>query len=352
MLKRLAFFLVIVLFAAVASATPVITSILPATSPVSGGVHVTMKGDGFATCPACPIPPLPPTVFFGSTAALSVRLVDAQTLDVVTPAHLPDTVVVSVRQFDGNANAPSGFTFTGPPSSAFEAVLLPIFTPPVRGAFGSQFVTDFRAFNLSRDQSLAVYGLGLPMFCSGIIILPPPFDPLDDPIAVAPRDQLFCSARTGNPGRLLWTTSGAAESLAANLRVVDVSRPYMTAGVEIPVVRMRDFRTDTIALLNVPIDNQGSGFRQQIRIYSLEPEPLTVNVKYFQTTVAVELRPGQDIFDPAYASFSEIQTPPFMDPPPATVDVLIESTDPARHIWAFATATNNATQLITTVSSN
>lgn len=254
MVKCVTLFLAQVLFAAVAPATPVITSVTPDMSPVAGGIHVIVKGDGFATCPICN-PPVPPSVFFGSMPASSVRLVDAQALDVVTPAHLPDTIVVSVSQFDGRANASGNFTFSGEPSTAFEAVLLPIFTPPLRGAFGSEFVTDFRAFNLSRDQSLAVYGLGLPMFCSGVIILPPPFDPLDEPIAVAPRDQLFCLARTGNPGRLLWTTSAAAESLAVNLRVVDVSRPYRTAGVEIPVVRMRDFRTDTIALLNVPIDS-------------------------------------------------------------------------------------------------
>jgi hypothetical protein len=343
-MNRVIAFLAVVLTTGVASAAPVITSITPNTSPVGGGIHVTIKGDGFTA---------PPHVFFASTPAASARLIDAQTLDVVTPAHLPGTFYVAVDQTDGNTFLLDAFTFSGDPSDAFESVLLPIFTQPAHGAFGSEFITDFHAFNLSREQTLSVYGLASQMSCSGIVILPPPFDSRDMPFPVAPRSNLVCFARTGNPGRLLWMPAGTADLLAVNLSVVDVSRSLMTAGVEIPVVRMRNFRTGTIALLGVPRSGTVSGFRQQLRIYSLEPEPLTVNVTYLSTTVPVQLKGGSDIFDPAYASFSDFLPPPnIIDEVPPTMDIFIESADPTRHIWAFATATNNDTQLITTISSN
>ena len=152
MIKRLAAFLAFVLITAAASATPVITSITPNSSTVNGGIHVTIKGDGFATCPICS-PPVPPVVTFGLTPSSSVRLLDLQTLDVVVPVHLPGTVDVNVLQFDGTATAPNAFTFTGDVSDAFETILLPIFSPPVHGAFGSEFHTIVRAANKSDQPS-------------------------------------------------------------------------------------------------------------------------------------------------------------------------------------------------------
>ena len=337
--------LLLILPAVVTSAAPVITSVTPNTSPVAGGIHVTIRGNGFSLCIICS-PPVPPRVSFGLTPAASVSLIDTQTLDVVTPAHLPGTFSVTVGEFDGMATATDAFTFSGDPTEAFERILLPIYLPPVQGAFGSDFVTDFRAFNLSGDQTLSVFGLGAPMFCYGVIFEPPPFDPLEEPLSIARRDTLECVDRIGDPGRLLWVPAAMADSFAANLRVTDVSRSSKTAGVEIPLARSRDFHT-AIALLGVPIDNQGTGFRALLRIYSLEPEPLAVSVTYLGKTVSVQLRPGTDIFDPAYGTFSE-----FAGAQRATMDILIESTDPARHIWAFATVTNNETQEITIVSPN
>src|SRR5450432_3592715 len=224
-MNRIIAFLVFVLAAGVESAAPVITSITPNSSPVAGGIHVTIKGSGFTD---------PPHVFFASTAAASARLIDKQTVDVITPAHLPGTFYVAVDQTDGNTFLPDGFTFSGDPSDAFESILLPIFTPPVHGAFGSEFITDFRAFNLSRQQTLSIYGVGPQWSCSGLGILTPPFDPRDTPVTIDPRNRFYCSNRTGNPGRLLWMPAGTADLLATNLSVVDVSRSLMTAGGEIP----------------------------------------------------------------------------------------------------------------------
>ncbi|HEX7420416.1 MAG TPA: IPT/TIG domain-containing protein, partial [Thermoanaerobaculia bacterium] len=332
------------------SAAPVITSVTPNTSPAAGGIHVTIKGDGFATCIICS-PPIHPEVFFGSTLSNSVDG-DMQTLDVVAPPHLPGTVDITVHQGD-DATATGAFTFTGNASDAFETILLPIYSPPVHGAFGSEFVTDFQAFNLSRDQALFVYGLTSSLSCSPLLTVPPGLDARAMPLVIAPRNNLRpCSDRSGNPGRLLWLPAGTADFFAANLRVADVSRSLKSAGVEIPIVRTRDFRTGTIALLGLPLSTVGTGFRQQLRIYSLEPEPLTVNVTYLLMTVPVQLSRGADVFDPAYASLSEFFSSPIIDPPPTKMDILIESTDPARHIWAFATVTNNETQEITIVSPN
>lgn len=314
-------------------------AITPGSAPVRGGTEVTIKGQNFAEGAR---------VMFGGSPAVTARFVDGQTITAVAPAHLPGPTSVYVVMTRAVSSGAFPFSYEGQASDAFEPVLLPIFTPPVQGAFGSNFATDFFAFNLSQ-RKLDVYGLRS-FFCRGFIILPPPFDPRDSPLSIEPRSRASCADRDGKPGRLLWLPAGTSDAFAANLRVFEVSTLPATAGVEIPIVRMHDFRTGTIALLDVPIDI--GGFRPLVRIYSLEPEPLTVAVSYFRTTVAVELRPGTDIFDPAYGTIGAFQEPVLVDPPPRAVDILIESTDPTRHIWAFATATNDRTQLITTIAPN
>ena len=155
MIKRFAAFLTFVLITAVASATPVITSVTPNSSTVNGGIHITIKGSGFATCPICS-PPVPPNVSFGLTPATAVMLLDGQTLDVVVPPHFPGLVDVFVLQYDGTAVLRDAFTFTGQTSDAFETILLPIYSPPVHGAFGSEFHTIVRAATSPTNNSTTV----------------------------------------------------------------------------------------------------------------------------------------------------------------------------------------------------
>jgi hypothetical protein len=176
-----------------------------------------------------------------------------------------------------------------------------------------------------------------------------PDDPMPIPTGEIERELLTgCSEGVG---RILYVPRGSAESLAFNLRVADVSRAAITAGTEIPVVRVDDM-TGTIALLNVPAR---FGFRTILRIYSLDARDVMVSVDGVSRVVS--LRPGRDMFEPAYAEFNDFPISPIPEIVSTTVQVSIPPSDPTpagprRRIWAFVTATNNETQQITTVTPN
>ncbi|HEX9160927.1 MAG TPA: hypothetical protein VF980_04400, partial [Thermoanaerobaculia bacterium] len=100
--------------------------------------------------------------------------------------------------------------------------------------------------------------------------------------------------------------------------------------------------------LGIPFSPQ---FRKTLRIYSLEREAMTVNIGWAGgATTSVELRPGRDIFHPAYAELSELPDIDAVGFSPVKADLIIESADPSRRIWAFVSVTNNETQDITVIT--
>ena len=345
MITRLAAFLTFVLLATVATAAPVITSITPNTSTVNGGIHVTIKGSGFADCPICS-PPVPPVVTFGQTPA-AVRLIDPQTLDVVAPVHMPGTVDVNEVQYDGTATAPNAFTFTGNIQDAFETILVPIYSPVVHGAFGSEFHTIVRAANKS-DVQIAVYGID-----SSCTLIDPPIYPTQPFVISSHQDLQLITDCSQWPGRLLYVPKTMAASLTLNDRVIDVTRTAFGNGTEIPIVRSGRFTTDRIVLLGVPIDGR---FRSTLRIYSTTSMTVDVSIGGQQSR-SVRLNAGASEFEPAYGTFSDFPIPVdpgnegtlslTIDPPPAPPGSPVIPVPP---IWAFVTVTNNDTQQITTIT--
>jgi hypothetical protein len=348
MIKRLAAFLAFALITAVASAAPVITSVTPNSSTVNGGIHVTIKGDGFAICPICS-PPVPPVVTFGLTPSSAVRLLDVQTLDVVVPVHLPGTVDVNVLQFDGTATAPNAFTFTGDVSDAFETILVPIFSPPVRGAFGSEFHTIVRAANKS-DTFVTIYGID-----TSCMIIDPPQYPSGQYTLTGMQELQLPTDCSQWPARFLYVPKTMASSLTLNDRVLDVSRSTLSNGTEIPIVRSARFTSNRIVLLGIPIDGR---FRSTLRVYGMKPMTVDVSVGGQQPR-GVELKAGADVFEPAYGTFSDFPIPVdpgsegttsvTIDPPPGP-PIGVFPTPPGPPIWAFITVTNNQTQEITTIT--
>ena len=325
MFKVLTAFLVFACTAAAAAAAPVITSVSPNTSTVNGGIHVTIKGSGFTFCPICS-PPVPPAVGFGLTPATSVRLIDTETLDVVAPMHLPGTVDVFVYQFDGTASAPNAFTFTGSVSDAFETILLPIYSRPVHGAFGSEFHTIARVVN-KFDQPVEIDGID-----SSCLLIDPPHYP-SQPFTLTARQELQLPSDCSQwPGHFLFVPNAMASSVTVNDRVFDVSRSALSNGTEIPVVRSSRFATGRIVLVGVPI---GGPFRNTLRVYAMAP--MTVDVFVGDQQRRLVLQPGPSMFEPAYGSLS-------VDSGTVTIEGF---TGP---VWAFITVTNNDTQQITTIS--
>jgi len=108
-------FLTLLFITLSATASPTITSITPSSGPVSGGQTVIISGTGFTgNCGSV----CQRMVQFGGALAHSVRVISPQTIEAVSPAHLPNTVDVSVCQSDGCATLRNAYSFFGRPEEA------------------------------------------------------------------------------------------------------------------------------------------------------------------------------------------------------------------------------------------
>ncbi|HEX8152032.1 MAG TPA: IPT/TIG domain-containing protein [Thermoanaerobaculia bacterium] len=343
--------LLLLLLALPAFAAPTITSVSPTSALTFQPTVVTIKGTGFEICPVCS-PLTPPAVYFGGLPAQSVELVDSTTIRAVTPRMLPAETRVVVDQWNGNATAAQLFTFTGPP--ALERILFPAFTGPVRGQFGSEFFTTARAANRSTQE---VRILGVDYNCS--LADPPLFhDPATQPVILVGRVgttvELLTDCSHWPGGRFLYVQQRDFDAVTFNLRVHDVSRNAQSNGTEIPVVRGSDFTDAPIVLPGVPIDPR---FRALLRVYSSSSTEDTVTVRINDGVErAVRLQPGRDLYEPAYAVFSDFPASlpdnattftVTVIPPPERIG---SPTIPGTPMWAFITVTNNATQEITTIT--
>ena len=353
MIRRLSIFLLSFLFApALLGVT--ITSISPASGPSSGGTTVTIKGTFTGSGPF--------HVMFGSEGT-SAEKIDAQTLTAITPAHLPGKSTVSVREGDGFGPNLSflDFTFDGGVPAKFERILLPLLTPPVRGAFGSEFHTTFEAWNANPVSIALVYGLESQ--CPVCLVIPtPPEKLIDLPLPVFPESgfdsPLFGGAPipSGTPGRFIYVTEDDAQHLGTSLRVHDITRSALNLGTEVPVVRERELVTsEKLVLTNVPIDSR---FRNTLRIYAVDAAD--VNVTFISSSAfglsqkirrTVHLQPGQHLFEPAFATLSDFPT--FLTnatPITVTLEQSVPAGSTPTAMWAFISVTNNETQAITTIT--
>lgn len=322
------------------AAAPTITSISQSSGPTAGGNVITIKGTGFTGCIICS-PPAPPAVRFGGVYAQIVNHVDAETLLVTVPAHFPGTVDVTVDDFEGDDTVADAYTFTGTIEEAFERVLLPLLTPPVQGQFGSEFRTRLR-MAAGTFREVHVFGLLFPCEnISGCIV----FDPHETPYQLFPGESTTRFELSGNPGRFIYIPKADAPKIYANLRVADVTRGAQNFGTEIPLARPADFKTE-IKLLDVPLV---PGYRNTLRIYA--NEPTTVTVRFGGETHYVTLREGENVFDPAYAVFTDFPTENRnVDVTISAMEVQVLPIGPPVAFWGFVSVTNNDTQLITTVS--
>lgn len=317
-----------------------IVSVTPSTGPTTGGTEVIIAGTEFTE--VCgPITCLPPTVYFGNTPAASTTVLNASTVRAITPPHFPGTVDVRFEQGVSSVTRPAAFTFLGgPPEETFERVLLPVLLPPVSGAFGSVFETEFQV--TTTGGTLSMYGLRYgncaPVTCLDIqpIVLQTTND-------IVRADQVLYN---GTPGRFLFVPRNEVSRMSANLRVYDSSRTEANFGTEIPVVRESEFRSH-ITLLGIP---RHPRFRTKVRLYSTRATALTVRPSNGPAFGVTLMPSGSDVHAPAYAEFNveasglgapvtlqitQAPSPLPVVPPP---------------FWAFATVTNNDTQVLTTIS--
>jgi IPT/TIG domain len=346
------FVVALFLSASTALASPVITSVTPNSGPAAGGTTVVIRGTGFNdNCDICSPPFGAAQVFFDGIRASSIHFIDSTTLEAVTPPHDPGPVSIRVSQFEGDPNSDTlenGFTYEGNVYDNFDPVLFPIFTPPVFGQGGSEFRTSAEFWNRSPDQPVTFYGLD-----TSCTLIDPPLFP-ENPFTLQARQTVAfnlwpdCSQTIG---KLFYVPKGD-HSLAASLRVWEVTRQGENHGVEIPVVRLEDFDEESIALVSVPTDPK---FRLTLRVYGLNRGSNVVNVTWDGNLVPLPLQVSNNAFEPSYAVMTDFTPAPGHTNPPY-VNVLVEVPHPGdvvipgTPIWAFITVTNNETQAITTVT--
>ena len=319
-------------------AQPSISSVIPGIGPAAGGTTVTIRGSGFSTCIICS-PPAPPAVFFGNTPAASVQLVNETTIEAVSPPHPAGSVSVTVAQFNGTTALAGGFTYSGELGDAFDRVLVPIFSPPVRGPFGSEFHTLVYATNTSKrpGERALIYGLDTSCFLFTPVLGP------EDARALEPGETLEMKPDCSTwPAIFFMVPKTMPDRVTFNARVFDTSRGALTHGTEIPIVRANEFKNGRLVLVAVPLDER---FRNTLRIYS--DRPTTVTVTYQAEIRIVELQPGRTPFEPAYAALGNFpRQTPSIEP---LANVAIDAPDGVP-IWAFVSVTNNTSQEITIVS--
>ena len=323
-------------------AAPVVQSISPSSGPTTGGTEITIKGTFD--------PAKGPIVIFGDQIlAAPARMIDANTIVTVTPEHIPGVATVWVRESGVESNRDQKFAFVGDIPASYERILIPIFVPPVRGAFGSEFHTTLRLWSTAGGE--LVYGINPESSICPVTICQI-WNPIDTPLRVTGNrsadDQM--PEPIGTPGRFVFLRDNHARNVAMQLRVADITRDHLNFGTEIPIVRENDLVTngDSIALLGVPLDPR---YRNTLRIYSTEA--LGVFVRIGNEERFVMLRPGRDLFEPAYAEIGNFPT--------GTGTVRVTITPPAGSpnpfpptpyppVWAFISVTNNDTQTITTIT--
>lgn len=336
------------LFIATGAFCATITSLSPSVGPVEGGTRVTIKGTGFSNiCINCMPPFGAPGVFFGITQANEVRFIDSSTLEAVTPAVFPQTVSVTVQQYDGTGltTLPNAFTFQGDPNSAFDPILFPLFIQPKGGAFGSQFQTTVRlSIKGFSGGQLPVYGISR----NGPLD-DPPRGPLDPFVATIVESQPPLRSQT--PGRILYVAKGSGPLLAASIRVTDLTKQTASFGVEVPVARRDNFADGVpLVFMGVPADSR---FRCMLRLYSLKRGDVLANIAVNGKLYQLYLKhtDDQDLFEPAYLEFTDFPTLGELPSGQTTFRVVVDA-GRGSGMWGMLSVTNNETQQITVITPN
>jgi hypothetical protein len=314
----------------------VITSVTPSSGPA--GTTITIRGSGIGVNVTQVSVGRP----FQQIQAASFSVIDADTIQAVTPPYFPGPADVTVFFRDAESVSMSNaFTYTGAVSDAFDRILLPLFISPVSGAFGSVFITSFSIWNTA-GTDVPVFAFAPPPCQLGLC---PPQVPLVLFLKARDGAPVISLMMDGDPGRLVYVPKGAFDRLAASLRVADRSRSAESFGTRIPIVPEREFRSDFLALLDIPMN---ASFRNTLRIYSLDPgTSVHVRVIRYDSTLVISdmelaLRDPIDLFHPGYAQIADVSGEDH-----ARIEI---TPSDGKRIWAFVSVTNNGTQQITIVA--
>lgn len=340
-------------FGAFAQKQPLVTKVLPAVSVSSGGAEVTILGSDFVTDVQCLLP-CPTTVTFGNVTVPLKSESDSRLL-VIAPAHPPGTVNL-VLNVAGKVIEPIPFTFTADADDAYAVGLVPVHVEGIlHGAFGAQWKTDLWMRNSGlTDIEIAPWTCGTQV-CPAVFPLRTYLGPGRSLRNLPPLD----SAADGNPSRLVYIPRNVAANVSFSLRFADVSRAALDGGVELPVIREQELLGDTAQLFNVPL---GRSFRVMLRVYELSYGSSRFLVKVYPQSESdeasvhqLELTATSNESGPfrskaAYTQFDITGLLSESKAWPETARIEVTPLTPGSNFWAFASITNNDTQIVTLVT--
>jgi len=320
----------------------------PTSGQAAGGTTIFINGS-LGSCPIVP-PCSGPTVRFGSAPAIASTDIRGDQVSVVTPAHAPGVVDVTITNRAGQTIVlPGAFTFLegGNPVAGWERILMPVAVKQVAGNFGSLWTTDISVLN-SGTTPVRVE-LCIVEACD---YTPSPTAPLAAGVA---RTLDFRNV-FDEPATILWVRSSEIEQLRFAARFRDLSRQSESFGTELPVVRESDLTSGPLHLLDIPNDRN---FRVNLRVYDIDDRSDNpVEIRLFAMNgeetlfygAPMKLRRSKDqpgeFYGFAAISLDQILSTsrfPFFR-------VEVRAANPATRLWGFATVTNNSTQQVTVIS--
>jgi hypothetical protein len=240
-------------------------------------------------------------------------------------------------------------------ADAWQRILIPLIDAESHGANGALWRTDVSMLVLG-DTAPEIH----PEACEVFLECFPYTTPLRRQFDLL---QSGFNVSSGAGGQFIYVRAEDAGRVRFNSRVYDSSRFDATAGSEVPVVREPQFRTDTVALLNIPIHSQyrhtlriydadaRNGARVAIRIYAGDEEQpratviRTLSVPSNNNSTTSALLPVR----PAYAQLDPIDLL-LNGADFRTMRIEVEPLDAGLRVWAFASITNNETNHVTVIS--
>lgn len=238
----------------------------------------------------------------------------------------------------------------------WERIIVPVSIRNIPGAYGSLWTTEFWVFNSgSSPVNATVNDFGCAIATCNYVPVPP---------GAKQEDTWIVNGRGGGPGVMLYVEKAHASDLTFSMHLRDLSRQAQTFGTEIPIIRERDFLTNTTQLFPVPTDDR---FRQTLRIYDADASGTSrVRVRIFRTGTPTDPLAETELtlvtpatgnmfytnwpYRPGYAEILWLS-----DALPAVrsaenVRIEIEPLTPGLRYWAFVSITNNETQHVTLVT--
>jgi hypothetical protein len=275
-----------------------------------------------------------PQVFFDGILSPKTTLVDEVTITAITPPH--PIGIVSVTVVDGGITFGSNLPFVFAPE--LEEIVIPLALNRVEASHGTVWLSEISVYNDS-DVSVPIdpeicYNFGTPVLCHTAARRVEPHSSL----TIEPR-----ATHAGYPSMFVRPPAAHADRLYFTVRLHELSRNPDGPGVEIPVIRSRDFQSKQVWL---PATPTGACYRSTLRAFTRG-----VNVTVRVTDPATgELLAEQRIYRSLPTdidSFGATTVSDLLAAPGVRshgkVNIEVRSTSP---VWALLTLTDNETQQV------